>query len=64
MRLNLSETHSDKKTRKIELNPEVYQKDAKGNLAVSYYPSAGKGVKLNQSGILYSEYKNISVIKK
>ena len=66
MRLNMSETHSDKKPRIIELNviPEVSRQDEKGNLTVTQYPSAGKGMKLNQSGILYSEYKNIGVIKK
>lgn len=63
MRLNMSETHSDnKKKHNTEGNAKNLAPD-KANLGVTTYIPKN-GPKINQSGILNSEYKHISQIKK
>ena len=73
MRLNMSETHSDRKPKQFEMkNVSPSQKPAveknQNNLGTdSHYPAPKKsegGMKINQSGILFSEYKKESHYKK
>ena len=60
MRLNLSETHPDKKRETVEMN-RLTQTQA--YLNKSEMPANNNGVQLNKSGILNSEYKNVSEVR-
>lgn len=60
MRLNLSETHPDKNRETVEMN-RLTQTQA--YLNKSEFPANNKGVQLNKSGILNSEYKNVSEVR-
>lgn len=62
MRLNMSETHSENKQQKgTKKNNNLNELD-KGNLGVTtYIPKSGP--KMNQSGILNSEFKQVEARK-
>lgn len=61
MRLNLSETHSEKrKNSDLMKKNNLKELDNKNNLNTQDQ----NVMKINQSGILFSEYKHVSQLKK
>lgn len=61
MRLNLSETHSEKrKNSELMKKNNLKELDNKNNLNTQDQ----NVMKINQSGILFSEYKHVSQLKK